>query len=182
MRKLRIAEWILALSMTHERAEAVAGDLSEIGRGALWFWRSVVATMIASSWGDFRAAWWKMVFTSVALNAIWLVAECGSIAPILPRSVQLYMRLNIALNWLQGVIVPFLIACVFPGRELATLFAGVFTSIGGTLAFVWWMWPNVSRHYDFAPWSLAVGVAGIVGARLLRRSSRRPRSPGVTNA
>ncbi len=35
----QFAEWILALSMTRERAEAVAGDLREAGRGALWFWR-----------------------------------------------------------------------------------------------------------------------------------------------
>ena len=53
MRSIRIAEWILGLSMTRERAEAVAGDLREAERGSFWFWRTVVATMIASAWSDF---------------------------------------------------------------------------------------------------------------------------------
>jgi hypothetical protein len=70
MRSIRIAEWILELSMTHERAEAVVGDLREAGRGTLWFWRSVLATMIASVWSDFLSAPWRLIAVALGVIAV----------------------------------------------------------------------------------------------------------------
>jgi hypothetical protein len=180
MDSIRIAEWILELLMTRERAEAVAGDLREAGRGAFWFWRDVFTTMIASIWGDFRSDWWKMVFAILAINAIWVVGELRIIAPILPQSVSLYMRLNLALNSVQGFAVPFLIALCFPRRELATVLAGLFVGPVVSVAFLWWMWPN--GHYNFSPGSAVLALAGPICARFLRLSTKRRESPGETHA
>ena len=57
MRKARIAQWILSLVSTPERAAATAGDLIEAAavRGALWFWASVLGTTSALLWRDFSA-------------------------------------------------------------------------------------------------------------------------------
>jgi hypothetical protein len=87
MHSIRIAEWILELPMAHERAESVAGDLRECDRCVFSCWHSVLATLVASVWNDFRSVWWKMMLTSLALDLIWVFVEQRSIAPVLPRSV-----------------------------------------------------------------------------------------------
>jgi hypothetical protein len=55
MRNARIAEWILALVTTEDRAAATVGDLMELSRGAAWFWAAVLATALSIAWRDLQA-------------------------------------------------------------------------------------------------------------------------------
>ena len=53
-----LAEELLSLVMSEERAESIAGDLAEEGRreGALWYWRSVLGVSAAMFFKSFGAA------------------------------------------------------------------------------------------------------------------------------
>src|SRR5580692_6426822 len=57
MRNAYIAEWILSLFTTRERAGATVGDLTESAsaHGVLWFWSGVLRTALSLLWADFAA-------------------------------------------------------------------------------------------------------------------------------
>ena len=58
MRNARLAEWILSLVTTPERASATVGDLLEdrVHAGALRFWSAVLITTLSLSWQDVTAS------------------------------------------------------------------------------------------------------------------------------
>ena len=169
MRSIQVAEWILGLSMTRERAEAVAGDLREAERGSFWFWRTVVATMIASVWSDVRSEWWKMAAVALAINVTWFALEMFLLGPVLAQSVPRYERLNLALNWAQMFFPPFWAARFFPRREIASWFAGSLALLLAMAAFAAWMWPNVHVTLGLPLMPLDIGLAAVILARRLPR-------------
>jgi hypothetical protein len=63
----RVAQKLLALFTSAERAEGIAGDLTEghAGRGSIWFWRQVLTTMVAL---------WGSTFTRAPLRTLGLMA------------------------------------------------------------------------------------------------------------
>jgi hypothetical protein len=65
MRNARIAEWILALVTTKDRAAATVGDLMEQSRGAVWFWASVLGTSLSITWKEVKAQPGKMVLIAI---------------------------------------------------------------------------------------------------------------------
>ncbi len=54
MHNINIAEWILALVTTRDRAASTVGDLAEgaATRGAVWFWSGVLRTAASLLWRD----------------------------------------------------------------------------------------------------------------------------------
>ena len=52
--KENVAEWILRLVTTQERASATVGDLLEVSSGVVRFWASVLSTATSIAW---REAW-----------------------------------------------------------------------------------------------------------------------------
>jgi hypothetical protein len=54
MHSMNIAEWILALVTSDDRAASTAGDLREraASHGVFWFWSSVLRTAISLLWCD----------------------------------------------------------------------------------------------------------------------------------
>ncbi|HEY1753985.1 MAG TPA: hypothetical protein VGG72_01220 [Bryobacteraceae bacterium] len=54
MHSFRIAEWLLALVTTRDRAAATVGDLAERAatRGGVWFWSGVLRTAASLMWRD----------------------------------------------------------------------------------------------------------------------------------
>jgi hypothetical protein len=54
MRSIHLAEWILALVTSRDRAASTAGDLAEraAARGAVWFWFAVLRTAASLLWRD----------------------------------------------------------------------------------------------------------------------------------
>ena len=63
MHKDRIAEWVLALVTSRERAASTVGDLMEgaATRGGRWFWSSVLRTTASLLWDGFAADPGKML-------------------------------------------------------------------------------------------------------------------------
>ena len=57
MRNAQVAEWILSLVTSSERAAATVGDLMEnaSGPGAFWFWISVLRTALSMLWQEYSA-------------------------------------------------------------------------------------------------------------------------------
>lgn len=54
MHSTNIAEWLLALVTTRDRAASTIGDLTEglATRGAVWFWSAVLRTAASLLWRD----------------------------------------------------------------------------------------------------------------------------------
>src|ERR1035437_2113127 len=54
MHSVHIAEWILALVTTRDRAASTVGDLTEgaATRGVVWFWCGVLRTAASLLWRD----------------------------------------------------------------------------------------------------------------------------------
>jgi hypothetical protein len=83
MLKAKVAEWILSLTTTHDRATSTAGDLIEESstRGALWFWSSLLRTTLALIWRAWTDA--PLQMTGFAVRAcliqfgVFLVAAVG---------------------------------------------------------------------------------------------------------
>ena len=57
MRNAQVAEWILSLVTSPDRAASTVGDLMESAttRGALWFWIGVLRTVLSMMWRDVAA-------------------------------------------------------------------------------------------------------------------------------
>jgi len=58
MRKFRLAQSILSLATTPDRADSTIGDFLEQSstRGSLWFWSNVMRTVFSLCWSDFCSA------------------------------------------------------------------------------------------------------------------------------
>jgi hypothetical protein len=54
MHNTRVAEWILALVTSRERAASTVGDLTEqaAARGMVWFWSGILRTVTSLLWRD----------------------------------------------------------------------------------------------------------------------------------
>jgi hypothetical protein len=177
MRSARIAEWILALVTTEDRAAAVVGDLTEVRRGSLWFWWSVFATASSIAWREVRTEPWTMVW--LALSGYFGGFVCIVAIGILSggHSSSAYPAVSI---WTAGPwLTPLQYWVVFlaahwtarraAGREMATLLALV--AVDAILTFAP---PALIHAYPLGPplnypLTLACYFAGAIWAR------RRPR-------
>jgi hypothetical protein len=65
MRNARLADWILALVTTEDRAAATVGDLMEQSRGAAWFCASVLGTSLSIAWTEVKTQTGKMALIAV---------------------------------------------------------------------------------------------------------------------
>ena len=88
MLKAQVAEWILKLFTTPERAASTVGDMVEEAHGALWFWISVVRTVFSFIWRDMSAD--PLYMTGLAIRA-WLLSMALVVgfflALVIPASV-----------------------------------------------------------------------------------------------
>jgi hypothetical protein len=140
--KERLAEWILALVTTPERASATVGDLLEMSSGVVRFWASVLATAASIAW---REAWahprqttWLAV-RGTLYSFLWIFAGLftvfvatfvlGYLAGLSPARID-----SFSANWSKtiaflfgNVWIPFLvgrwIARKAPGREMPVCLA-----------------------------------------------------------
>ena len=171
MRSIRIAEWILELSMTRERAEAVAGDLRETERGALWFWRSVIATMIASVWSDVRSAGWLLTGSAVLGLITAFAAESIILWVSLQRSQAFAHRMNGVTDALVGLFVGRWVAQRCRGHELGAWVALEMVSllIAVSIAFALFAHGNPNLYIHYSPLPSVLALAGAISARLRPR-------------
>jgi len=142
MRNTQVAEWILSLVTSPDRAASTVGDLMEgaARRGAFWFWLGVLRTALSMLWRDFSddpARTMGLAIRGLLLEIVMLVAFVicaaflgGVIGGVwyVAGTVNAPHPVISSLGWmLAGVVawglIPFQIgrwlARRSPGRELA---------------------------------------------------------------
>ncbi len=169
MRSIRIAEWILGLSMTRERAEAVAGDLRESGRGALWFWRSVLATMIASVWSEFRAVWWWLLSIAFVFGLMNVLVEVVILEGVIRHyPIPTFQRVNLVLNVAFSLVFGRWLAQFSRQRELASWVATVIINMAVQLVLSEVLW-RANYHPAFISYFHVLSLLGAISARVRPR-------------
>jgi hypothetical protein len=103
MHSFRIAEWLLALVTTRDRAAATVGDLAEgaATRGGVWFWSGVLRTAASLMWRDIAEH--PARITGLALLGV-------------------YTGMLLLFGFLDGIV--FFTAAYLSGKELPLDFTG----------------------------------------------------------
>jgi hypothetical protein len=184
MRSLHIAEWILGLVTSRDRAASTVGDLLEgaTTRGGWWFWSGVFRTAASLLWGDVAehpalmtglAVGGLAVEMALSLLALALAGVAGSAAGILggwsgPPVTSVGWRLVLKLvvdvpEW----VIPFLIGRILarwaPGRELAACLA--YAILGSMF--------NIVIMIVF-PGSNGLSISGLLGGILSDAAQQSP--------
>jgi hypothetical protein len=127
MHNIQIAEWILRLATSNDRAESTMGDLVEgaATRGVIWFWSSVLRTAASLIWRGLAECPLRMAGVACAglavdvLAAVLIAFLSGSAFFIAAMSAGGH-RFDIhSLWWTIGLDAPPLIASWIIGRALA---------------------------------------------------------------
>ena len=92
MRNAQVAEWILSLVTTPERAASTVGDLMENAaiRGALWFWIAVLRTVFSIMWRDVAANPGRMARLAGGAILLGLALLFVSFLVIIPVTFLVY--------------------------------------------------------------------------------------------
>jgi hypothetical protein len=126
MRSAHIAEWILALITTPDRAASTAGDLTERAatRDAVWFWFSVFRTAASLLWRG--VAEHPARLTGLALFGIALYAGIGLLFALLDGVVGFIAAYTSgnhfevdSIGWKIWFAAPVLVSSLLIGRILA---------------------------------------------------------------
>jgi hypothetical protein len=159
MRKTQIAEWILSLVTSPERAASTIGDLMEDGatRNALWFWMCVGRTALSSLWRTFVPGWPRLI----ALAGLGVLLEF--------------------LGMIAVFVIPGLVSATLTGMSIPSghpvLFSAVLTP--ARLLFIWnagfacvdfgvsWWMARRSPKQEFAA-CVALIAAGLVTSAATR--------------
>jgi len=167
MRSARIAEWILSLATIPERAAATVGDLLEEAgsHGVVWFWTSILSTMVALLWRDVMSAPRRMTRLAVIgylYGFLLLAAAVPLLTVVMSIGVLVATALGIIdaqhppafqnssiyglFGWVLNIIVQFVVgrwlARRSPGQELAPCMVQVILGyvVG---AVVWFLWGGI---------------------------------------
>jgi hypothetical protein len=167
MRRVALAEWILALTVAPDRAATTVGDLVEDAstRGVLWFWSSVLWTALSHLWRDLSAAPFRLVklalwgcvveFLLLIVSTEGIIYICGQI-DLNIRRLRGYVECSspCGFYWpgplwaekmiiysLGVIIVPFLVGWMVGqlsrGKELAAAFTLAFVSVVIHSLYAW---------------------------------------------
>ena len=131
MPKDRIAEWLLVLVTSRERAASIVGDIMESSptRGRVWWWSAVLRAAASLLWGGFANS--PLGMLGLAFRA-WLMGlllgMCSIIfASILGAALGIYgiaqQTLTVAVFILCQFFVGRWLAWQAPGRELSAWLA-----------------------------------------------------------
>jgi hypothetical protein len=139
-----LAEWILSLVTSPERAVATVGDLCEEGARPLALWRSVAWMVLALIGRELLGAPLRMLGLAVygfvigiVLSACQGVAAAGLIVLVFPRalaSVNTVVATSLLLGWAGSFISGILVARRATGREISACVAVVILDTLVTLA------------------------------------------------
>jgi hypothetical protein len=126
MHSVNIAEWILALVTTRDRAASTVGDLTEgaATRGVVWFWSGVLRTAASLLWRDVAeqpARVTGLAFLGLAVYiGIDLVFAGLSGVAFLRTAVASGHPLHLdSIGWKLWFTAPVLVSSLLIGRMLA---------------------------------------------------------------
>ena len=127
MRNLRSAEFILALAVSRERAQAIAGDLVETA--GPWFWLSVLTTALAFATRGITCRLFRVVlrgflwqFVYQLITGIPLIALVAILMQFVPRDLLekfFYPASALTLLYTQYRVGRFVLTGNAVGRELS---------------------------------------------------------------
>ena len=204
MRKAAVAETLLSLVGSAERARSFVGDLmEEREHGRVWFWRSVTRLWLAMLGRDLLsapiamaicciAAWFLYMLLSVvlALAGYVVVTLAWGIAYVLNNHTGLELLtdlLRIRFNWppipnvatylIQAVVV-FVIAPFHIGRSSARFWRGHEVSLAVVMLIIWSAMatfvPLVGVGISARPAMVPVMVLSMLAGTLLERFRSTP--------
>jgi hypothetical protein len=199
MRNAAAAEWVLSLVCESDQACSVTGDLLEqgSGRGALWFWFSILQITVLRLFEDLRSSWGRMLWLAVQgilesfmVGTLSCIIVFNAIVKVWGRYWPYWINSNTSYIPPWGfnaliladftavlLIVGWDLARRSGGRELASSIA-VLCALGA----IWVLRaPGASAHpalppaymKDFPLWLVALPI--IAGAIFYRRRSSRQR-------
>jgi hypothetical protein len=126
MHNVNIAEWILALITTRDRAASTVGDLTEgaATRGSVWFWSCIVRTASSLLWRDIAAHYARLaglaILGLVAYIAISFVFACLSGIAFFVVAMATGHSLQVGtFEWMLWTNTPALVSSLLIGRMLA---------------------------------------------------------------
>jgi hypothetical protein len=145
MRSTTRAQGLLALFTSADRAEGIVGDLTE-GRdvhGSAWFWRQVLATMVALWGSTFTSAPWATLGLAAAGCFLFASSALSGIAAVafFPQHIGSAVSwIKLSSIWWSGALLTGaslagigqargMVACV----ALAILSEGLVTALGVTI-------------------------------------------------
>jgi len=141
MPDIRLAESILALVTTRDRAATTVGDLQEQSetRGAAWFWSGVFRTAASLLWRGFadnalRAT--GLAFLGVALDGVvaGLCAFLTGIAFLIAAYVTGHAASTNSIPWNIWLVAPTMLASFWIGRLLSRWAIGC--ELPATVAYI----------------------------------------------
>jgi len=200
MRNTQVAEWILSLVTSPERAASTVGDLLEDAahRGAAWFWFGAVRTALSMLWREFsgdpahmmglavRGFLVQFVFLAAYLLVFFIVAgltglfagqlwlPTGSMVAIQATAIAVGKVVGTGIGLLISFQIGRWLARRSPGRELAPIVALAILETAVTVAL-----GLVLKPVDTMQVILGITVYQVyqlpmfVGAAWVRRKSLR---------
>ncbi len=205
MREEIIAEWILSLAISPERAASTLGDLLEEcqTRGRVWFWWGVLGTALSHLWHDLqlhpgwaagRALWGfgaTIVYTALLGFPLFMfLPRVNTDGPGFTVSAPSPWAAPILIGAMCSVI-PFVVAWqnarLSHGRELASAIAMIVMRVLVNLLFACWsaaQMRQIGKPTGLTEDSRMVAAASacvILGAMFQRRRALRQAS-GVPHA
>jgi hypothetical protein len=126
MRSIYVAEWILALVTSRDRATSTVGDLAEgaPARGAVWFWFSVLRTAASLLWRDVaekpaRAVGLAFLGMAILIAVDYLCAGLDGVAFFIV-AYRTGRPFNLdSIGWINWLNAPLLLTSLGIGRMLA---------------------------------------------------------------
>ncbi len=126
MHSINVAEWILALVTTTDRATSTVGDLTEgaATRGMVWFWSGILRTAASLLWRDVAARPARVTGLAFLGLAVYIVVDLlfaflSGVAffwAAMTSGHQLHLD---SLGWKLWFIAPVLVSSLLIGRILA---------------------------------------------------------------
>jgi hypothetical protein len=124
MHSVHIAEWILALVTTRDRAASTVGDLTEgaATRGVVWFWSAVLRTAASLLWLDVaehpaRVTGLAFLGLAVYIGIDLLFAGLSGVAFF--RAASGHPLHSDSIGWKLWFTAPALVSSLLIGRMLA---------------------------------------------------------------
>jgi hypothetical protein len=126
MHSTNIAEWILALVTTRDRAASTVGDLTEgaATRGAVWFWSGVLRTSASLLWRDIAEQPARVAVPALVGLAVYIgieVAFAGLSGFVFFRAAMAsgHAPHLDSIGWRLWFLAPVLVSSLLIGRILA---------------------------------------------------------------
>ena len=155
MNKGRVAEWVLSLVTSPERAAAVVGDLEEKRSGPFGFWSGIARIAGSLLWHGFASEWPRML----ALGALGMFVETF----LTVAGIVLFANvIGVLIGVLGGLL---LVRSPSPPQMLVS--QPVVEWIGGGLGLVIYLWAQFTAGRQIARRAPGRELAPCIGVLLL---------------